>query len=89
MQVYGPRSGYTVGVPIFKEKRFIEDRLNGPAPDELARYGSTLNDILIEGYTQIIVGQQPVSYFDTLVREWKAAGGDAVTAAVNKVYGKK
>jgi putative aldouronate transport system substrate-binding protein len=88
-QVYGPRAGYSVCTPIFKEKRFISDRLNGPAPAELAQYGSTLGDILIEGYTKIIVGQQPLSYFDTLVREWRTAGGDTVTAAVNKAYGKK
>jgi putative aldouronate transport system substrate-binding protein len=63
--------------------------MTGPAPEEMANYGSTLDDILTEGFTKIIIGEQPLSYFDAVVAEWKAAGGDVVTAAVNKTYGKK
>ena len=37
----------------------------------------------------IIMGNESVDYFDTLVENWKAAGGDAVTAAVNEMYGNK
>jgi putative aldouronate transport system substrate-binding protein len=56
-------------------------------PEEVTRYGSTLDDLLLEGFTLIILGQQPVSYFDTLVRNWYAAGGQEVTDAVNRMYG--
>ena len=50
---------------------------------------STLNDILTEGFTMIILGNESVDYFDTVVESWKAAGGDVVTAAVNEMYGNK
>ena len=37
--------------------------------------GTTLEDILTEGFTKIIIGDQPIDYFDTVVDNWKAAGG--------------
>ena len=40
-------------------------------------------------FTKIIVGEQPLSYFDTVVAQWKSSGGDVTTKAVNRVYGKK
>jgi putative aldouronate transport system substrate-binding protein len=61
----------------------------GLSPDELLNFGSTLDDLLTEGFTKIIIGQEPLSYFDTLINNWKAQGGDTVTAAVNRDYGKK
>ena len=54
----------------------------------LSTMGTTLDDILIEGFTQIIVGQKPVEYFDTVVESWKAAGGDQATQEINEMYGK-
>ena len=49
--------------------------------------GSTLDDLLIEGYSKIITGAEDISYYDTLMQDWRRAGGDAVTAAVNEMYG--
>jgi putative aldouronate transport system substrate-binding protein len=88
LQVYGPTCAYHDNSKIVAENRFITTRLMGPPPEELANYGSTLDDILKEGFTKIIIGVEPLSYFDTLVREWKSAGGDIATAAVNRAYGK-
>ncbi len=61
----------------------------GAAPQKLIDYGTTLDDLLLEGYTKIITGVQPVSYYDTLIQNWRRAGGDEATAAVNTAYGKK
>ena len=49
--------------------------------------GTTLDDILTEGFTKIITGEVPVDYFDTLVEEWRTAGGDTATKEVNEMYG--
>ena len=49
-------------------------------------YGSTLDDILTEGFTKIIIGDEDVSYFDELVSNWRTAGGDTVIQAVNEMY---
>lgn len=66
----------------------VKDKLAGPLPPTLAKSGSTLDDILIEGFTKIIVGEKPVEYFDTLVQEWEKAGGEQATKEVNETYGK-
>jgi putative aldouronate transport system substrate-binding protein len=88
MQQYADRSAYTANIKILEEQRYMNSRMTGPAPEELAAFGSTLDDLLKEGFTKIIIGEQPLSYFDTLVREWRSAGGDTVTAAVNRLYNK-
>ena len=91
-QTYSAKSGYAVNTPIFNEGRFIQCAMNGPIPQDVIQYGTVssgvLNDILIEGYIKIIVGQEPISYFDTLVNAWRSAGGDVVTAAINREYRK-
>ncbi len=65
----------------------IKSKLWGETPSELASYGTTLDDLLTEGYTKIIIGAEPIDYFDTVVENWRTAGGDAVTQAMNDRYG--
>jgi putative aldouronate transport system substrate-binding protein len=89
IQQYAPRNAASINLNIIREKRYVANRLTGPLPEEAVSYGSTLDDLLVEGFTKIITGEQPLSYFDTLAAEWKSAGGDVITAAVNRVYGKK
>jgi putative aldouronate transport system substrate-binding protein len=88
-QLYGPHCAYNDNDIIIREKRMLPTATMGPPPEELNSYGSTLSDILLEGFTKIVIGDQPLSYFDTVVAEWKAAGGDNATAAVNRDYGKR
>jgi putative aldouronate transport system substrate-binding protein len=48
-------------------------------PDTLPSSGQYWSDLLakeITAFTKIIRGDQPVSYLDTFINEWKAAGGD-------------
>jgi putative aldouronate transport system substrate-binding protein len=89
IQQYAPRNSASINLNIINEGRYIADRLTGPMPEDAASYGSTLDEMLIEGFTRIIIGEQPLSYFDTIVAQWKASGGDIITSAVNRVYGKK
>ncbi|MNW22342.1 hypothetical protein D3C71_2237620 [compost metagenome] len=48
--------------------------------------GALLSKLESEAYLKIIYGEKPVEYFDDFVKEWKASGGDQVTADVNKWY---
>jgi putative aldouronate transport system substrate-binding protein len=89
IQLYWEKSSYMNNIKIIEQNRFINTAIQGAMPPEALSYGSTLDDLLIEGFTKIIVGQEPPSYFDTLVNQWKAAGGDTVTAAVNQKFAKK
>jgi putative aldouronate transport system substrate-binding protein len=88
LQFYGDRASLGLGAGYTDRNEYVFSKLWGMTPEEVTRYGSTLDDLLLEGFTLIILGQQPVSYFDTLVRNWYAAGGQEVTNAVNRMYGK-
>ncbi|MDR2135240.1 MAG: extracellular solute-binding protein [Treponema sp.] len=89
LQIYSENCAFDVSYKIDSEKRWVYTAVTGPVPEEVASYGSTLDDILREGFAQIIVGQRPISYFDTLVAMWKSSGGDHCTQVMNRVYGKK
>jgi putative aldouronate transport system substrate-binding protein len=94
IQQYNARSSAWVNLQVINQGRFVPTRMIGSMPEEGMVYGGTeensmLEELLHEGYTKIIVGEQPISYFDTVVAQWKASGGDVVTRAVNKEYGKK
>ncbi len=46
---------------------------------------ATLDTLEDEMYLQIIVGEKPVEYFDEFVSQWKALGGDTLTAEVQAI----
>jgi putative aldouronate transport system substrate-binding protein len=89
IQQYAVPSSASINLKIMNEGRYTVTSLTGPLPEEAAAYGETLDDLLIEGFTRIIIGDQPLSYFDTIVSQWRSSGGDVITSAVNRVYGKK
>ena len=49
----------------------------------------SLDDILTEGFTKIIVGEKDIDFFDTLVADWEKAGGEKATEEINTTYGNK
>lgn len=54
-----------------------------------AMYAAECNKILNEGYTAIITGEQPIEYFDEMVKQWEAAGGNVLTEEANVLYEKQ
>ena len=52
-------------------------------PTELER-GADLEKLRNQTFINIIIGQQPVSDWDTFVEQWKAAGGEQWTQEVNE-----
>lgn len=89
LQQGSPKNAYGLSKEIIDNKQYIETALWGAPPEELSDYGSTLDDILTEGFTKIIMGAESIDYFDTVVSNWRTAGGDAATEAVNEMYGSK
>lgn len=89
VQMGMPNASLFVGCQHVDRGQILKDAVWGLRPQVLLDYGSTLDDILLEGFTQIIMGNETVDYFDALVENWKMAGGDEVTAAVNEMYGAK
>ncbi|MCL2060142.1 MAG: hypothetical protein FWH01_14005 [Oscillospiraceae bacterium] len=80
-------SAYAKAEPYHLNGWFLRSKMWGPTPEILLRYGTTLDDLLIEGYTKIIMGVEPIDYFDRMIEEWKTAGGAEVTDAVNVEFG--
>ena len=89
LQMAAPTASLKRGNGIVERNEVMYNKLWGPPPDILNDMNTLLAEILNEGYTKIIMGIEPVDYFDTLVEEWKTAGGTEVTDAVNAIYGKK
>ncbi len=60
----------------------------GPPPVE---FDKTINciDIILNGVMEIIMGTQPVDYYDTVLANWYAQGGQIMEDAVNAQYGGK
>ncbi len=54
--------------------------------DANGKYKAELDKIENEAYIAIITGEKPVDYFDTFVKEWRAAGGDQLEKEVNDWY---
>lgn len=88
LQQGSPKPAYGLAKQVLDNGNYIKTALWGATPEVLAGYGTTLDDILTEGFTKIIMGTESIDYFDTVVQNWKTAGGDAATEAVNEEYGK-
>lgn len=85
----GDRSAYAVAKKYLDDGDYILSKLWGIDPPTLLQLGSNLNDMLKEGYTKIIIGAEPLDYFDTVVQSWYDAGGQQVTSEMNEMYGNK
>lgn len=80
------RSTYGIAKKYVDNEQYVKDAMWGAATPTLQAAGSTLNDILTEGFTKIIIGEKPIDYFDTVVEKWKKAGGQKVTEEINRTY---
>jgi putative aldouronate transport system substrate-binding protein len=87
LQQGNDRSAYGIAKKYVDEKQYVQDAKWGPDTPTLQAAGSTLKDILVEGFTKIIIGEKPIDYFDELVEQWKTAGGAKATEEINEIYG--
>lgn len=88
LQQGNDKSAYRIAKDYVDNNKYVKNAIWGLTTDTLLNSGSTLDDILAEGFTKIIVGEESVDYFDTLVKSWEKAGGAKATEEVNEVYGK-
>jgi len=83
------KCAYGLATYILDNGLYIKSKLWGVSPESLLNYGSTLDDLLTEGFTKIIMGVEDIDYFDKVVENWLAAGGQTVTDEMNEMYGGK
>lgn len=62
---------------------FIANAYTGADTDSMTMYNATLDQLRLEMFTKIITGEDELDAFDTYVEQWKALGGDMITAEVN------
>ncbi len=87
LQQGNDRSAYGIAKQYVDNEQYVQDAKWGPDTPTLQAAGSTLNDILVEGFTKIIIGEKPIDYFDELVQQWYQAGGEQATKEINETYG--
>jgi hypothetical protein len=79
-------SAYARSQHLFDNDRIIQTALWGPVPPEFAQAGST-GDIILEEVMQIIMGNRPVSHFESVLAQWYREGGQLKEDIVNELYG--
>lgn len=85
--MYGFEGSTTTWVNEYVEKgEYLENVLWAFTPEILIKSGATLDTILLEGFTKIVVGDEPIDYFDTVVEKWKAAGGEQAIKEMEELY---
>lgn len=89
LQQGSPKPAYGLAKSVLDNDQITKTAMWGAPPKELVRYGSTLDDILTEGFTKIIMGSENIDYFDKVVKNWYTAGGGEATEAVNQMYGEQ
>lgn len=89
LQQGNDKSAYGIAKEYLDNDIYIKDAKWGMDTATLQSAGSTLNDILVEGFTKIIIGVEDIDYFDTLVDQWWKAGGEMATAEINETYGNR
>lgn len=87
LQMGQDQASVVLALRYVDEDLLLFDKMYGPPPQTVLDYGTTLDALLTEGFTRIIMGVDDIDAFDTLVENWKTAGGDEMTAAINAMYG--
>ncbi|MDO4293286.1 MAG: extracellular solute-binding protein [Eubacteriales bacterium] len=68
------------------DTNLVYDQFTGAPGPVMSSKKSTLDDMLDQTFIKIIAGQESLDAFDTVVENWKSAGGDDMTAEVNEWY---
>lgn len=77
---------YDINKKLIDSGNIIETSMWGPPPEEFDDTVNTI-DIVLHGITEIIMGTQPVDYYDKVLADWYDGGGTILEDAVNKYYG--
>ncbi len=83
---FGFDSAYTVTKHYLDNDMLVYNELIGKPVDAWIDTGSTLKDLMLQDYTKIITGEEPIEYFDSFVKNWMALGGSTATEQMNARY---
>jgi putative aldouronate transport system substrate-binding protein len=80
--VFGPEGTHKVINAYYQKNQFKFNEFTGSATDTMISRGASLQTLEDETFFKIIMGA-PLETFDKFVSDWKALGGDQITAEVN------
>jgi putative aldouronate transport system substrate-binding protein len=69
-----------------KNNLILMNAFSGLPTETMETRQSSLDSLRDEIFTRIIIGELPISAFDTFVADWKRQGGDDITREVNAWY---
>ncbi len=80
-QVSG-EGAYRIGVQVIDDGQYIYDAFRGMATPTMKDKKSTLDAMLTESFTKVIMGED-IASFDATVQKWMELGGADMTAEMN------
>ncbi|MDR1062058.1 MAG: extracellular solute-binding protein [Clostridiales bacterium] len=86
-RTFGGPNGGSENVNVYKnDNRAMVDEYFGLPTDTMAEREATLDQLQIETFTKIVMGESPVDEFDAFASKWLSLGGQAITDEVNEWY---
>jgi putative aldouronate transport system substrate-binding protein len=82
----GPTASHTAIEEYAKNNLILMNAFDGVPTETMKTWQSSLDSLRDEIFTRIIIGELPISAFDTFVADWKRQGGDDITREVNAWY---
>mgnify|MGYP002402451194 CR=1 FL=1 len=88
-RVFGPSGSFVVIENYVKQDAILRNEFYGSPTETMGEKGSTLDTLLKETFTKIIMGAAPIDEFDKFAENWKKLGGDQITQEVNEWYARQ
>lgn len=85
-KIYGPEGTFNNLNSYIENDQIMREAFYGaPTPSMVERL-STLQNMELEVFIKIIMGESPIDEFDNFVASWHELGGDDITTEVNEWY---
>ena len=89
LKVFGFEESANALMPYYlKNNLFVYNKFYTAPTPTLANVKTALDTMEKEAFLKIIIGEKPIDYFDTFVKNWYDSGGKASTDEVNEWYDK-
>lgn len=87
LQQGNEKSAYGIAVELMEKGAYVKNAMWGISTPTILERWDLLENILNEGFTKIILGEEDLDYFDICVKRWESAGGAQATIEVNEMFG--
>ncbi|MCL2361541.1 MAG: extracellular solute-binding protein [Defluviitaleaceae bacterium] len=87
LQMGHPNASLVIAVGYEDGGQYLYSRAWGPMPQEILDFGGITDSIIDEGVTRIIAGVEPLEHWYIVLENWRNAGGNAMTQAINERFG--